>query len=323
MAFAPGTEQNHLYHLRLFLSFAVYYGLPALPATLHVLLLFIEFLTCSFVAHKAVSNALSSLRFHHERLGFSLAPFQHIQYRLALRSLPLTMRTPPVQAPPFPPSLLAPLMLQADRLGRWAQPFRALVLLAFYTFARLGSLVPPGTGVFDESRFPVVGDLRLGGDGATLRIKFSKTRQEAGAGYLVPLARASELPCPVRGAARLLAHADSLGLGRGDPLFAARQASGHRLVSLTQGGARHFLRSCLAGLGLQPDAFSFHSFRRGGCTLAFERGAAEPDLALHGDWRSSAIRSYYPAFAARVRVANTLAQASPSTSQQTLPPLTQ
>ena len=49
----------------------------------------------------------------------------------------------------------------------------------------------------------------------------------------------------------------------------------------------------------------------GGCSLAFERGAAEPDLALHGDWRSSAIRAYYPNFSARLRVAETLA-ASPS-----------
>ena len=93
--FAQGTCKNHLSHLRLFLYFAAYYGLPNPPATLHTLLLFVEFLAGSFTAPKAVTNALASLRFHHERLGFPLHPFEHISLRLALRSLPFTTLGPP------------------------------------------------------------------------------------------------------------------------------------------------------------------------------------------------------------------------------------
>ena len=44
----------------------------------------------------------------------------------------------------------------------------------------------------------------------------------------------------------------------------------------------------------------------GGCTFAFQQGAVESDLALHGDWRSSAVRAYYPADGARLRVASLL-----------------
>ena len=47
----------------------------------------------------------------------------------------------------------------------------------------------------------------------------------------------------------------------------------------------------------------------GGCTLAFQRGVAESDLAIHGVWRSAAIREYYPAEVARGRVAAALAVA--------------
>ena len=299
LAFAPGTRRNQFYHLRLFLSFAVFFAVPALPATLSTLLLFIEFLTLSFTSHKAVANALSSIKFHHERLGLDLQPFQHIQFRLALRSLPFTMRTQPAPAPPFPPRLLAPLLRQAGSLGIWAGPFRALVLMAFFTFARLSSLVPSRAVPFDGTRFPALEDLRVREGGATLRIKYSKTRQAAQGGFLVPLAPSAELPCPVAEAVALLTQARRFGWGPQAPLFSGRGAGGGRPLSLTQRQARAFLRICLGGLGLSQAAYSFHSFRRGGCTLAFERGAAEPDLALHGDWRSSAIRAYYPALAAR------------------------
>ena len=137
-AFAPGTRKNHFSHLKSFLAFAAYYALPSLPASTH-----------------------TSLKFHHARLGFTLHPFDSFQLKLALRSLPFTLRTPTAPAAPFPAQLLAPLCTAAAALGPWAAPFRALCLLAFFSFARLASLVPPSGGAFEGSRFPTLGDLEL------------------------------------------------------------------------------------------------------------------------------------------------------------------
>ena len=263
-AFADGTNRNHISNLRLFLSFAVFYSLPAWPAPLDTLLLFVEYLTLSYNAPKAVTNVIASIKLQHERAGLSLLQFQHIRLRLALRSLHRTMRAAPSPAPPFPAGLLQPLTQAAASLGEWATPFKALILLAFFTFARLGSLLPVKSSGFDTSRHPTVADLVLVGRGGELRLKFSKTRQAAHEGFLVPFFRTVSLPCLVGAAGELLHRARRMALGPSAPLFAAGGPKGTPPCSLTQTQARGFLRACLNVLGLPTNAFSFHSFRRGG-----------------------------------------------------------
>ena len=107
----------------------------------------------------------------------------------------------------------------------------------------------------------------------------------------------------------VLARGKRLALAPTSPLFAAFEPGRSGPISLSQSQARSFLRTCLTHLNLPPTAFSFHSFRRGGCSFAFQQGATESDLALHGDWRSDAVRGYYPAFDARSWVADLLATA--------------
>ena len=284
----------------------MFYGLQAFPTPLRTLLLLVEYLTLFYAAPKAIGNVVASLRFHHERLGFSFKTFEHLQLRLALRSLPFTLRATPSPALPFPPSLLGSLLAAGCSLGPWALPFRALCLFAFYSFARLASLVPASAFGFDVSRFPTLADLSVQGDRAALRIKFSKTRQAADGGFWAPFLPVSSGPCPVQMARVLKQRALRLGLGPFCPLFSAFRQTGGAPLPLTQARARLFLRQCLQQLRLPLQRYSFHSFRRGGCTFAFQQGAVESDLALHGDWRSSAVRAYYPADGARLRVASLL-----------------
>ena len=249
---------------------------------------------------------LSSIKLQHERLGFSLTPFSDLRFRLALRSLPLTMRTHVHHAPPLPFDLLVSLVGAASGLRSWAVPFRALLIFAFFSFARLSSLLPVTAGPFDASRYPTLCDLRLVEGGARLRLKFSKTRQEANGGFEAPFRPSFGPVCPVRTAKTLLELAAQRRSAPLSPLFAQSPSTLGGARFLVQAQARRFLGQLLGALGLPPTAFTFHSFRRGGCTLAFERGAQESDLALHGDWRSSAIRGYYPAALARERVASFL-----------------
>ena len=305
-AFAPGTRANHSSHLRIFLSFVVFFGLKAFPTPVETLLLFLEFLARHYQSPKAVKNVLVSLRFQHERLGFSFAEFQNLRCRLALRSLAFTMRSHVSQAAPFPRRLLGPLVGAADALGPWALVFKSLVTIAFVTFARLSSLVPPSGAGFDPSRWPTLADLQILDGWALLRIKYSKTRQAVDGGCLVPFRASGVFPCPVALATDL-----QLGSGRhaaplSAPLFACRSRGGAYSL-LTQSQARGLLRTCLVAIGLGASDFTFHSFCRGGCSHAFSLGAAESDLAIHGDWRSDAVRQYYPASLARGRVASALA----------------
>ena len=42
------------------------------------------------------------------------------------------------------------------------------------------------------------------------------------------------------------------------------------LVPFIASNARSFLRTCIAALGLNPNHYTFHSFRRSGASLAFK-----------------------------------------------------
>ena len=272
-AFAQGTVNNHEAHLKLYLSFAIHFDLLAFPASTATLRLFLEYLTLNYTSVKAVTNVFSSLRFHHERFGFSVDSFQHLQVRLAIRSLRFTMRTAPAPAQAFPFHLLAPLSQAAEVLGVWALPFRALIVFAFYSFARLSSLVPVHASNFDITRWPTIGDLHRDGQVASLRISYSKTRQAADGGFLVPMRAAACPPCPVALAQQLLARATQLRLPPSTPLFAAvGETCSIKPRVVTQTFARGCLKRCLGLLGLPHHAYSFHSFRRGGCSFAFEGG---------------------------------------------------
>ena len=265
-AFAQGTRANQQSHSRLFLAFAVFYGLEAFPASLDTLLLFLEFLAISYSSPKAVTNVLSSVKFQYAWFACDRSVFDHVRVRLAVRSLPFTMRAHVSPAPPFPLRLLRPLGLASQAFGRWALPFTALVVFAFCTFARLSSLVPPSAGAFDSYRWPTLADLTVGGEWATLRLKYSKTRQAADGGFLVPLRVSQALPCPVRLARRLLRRAKHLGLPLSAPLFTGGEGRGEHLGAfLVQPQAHELHKRGLVALGLAPTAFLFHSFRRGGC----------------------------------------------------------
>lgn len=52
------------------------------------------------------------------------------------------------------------------------------------------------------------------------------------------------------------------------------------------------LRDCIDNIGLNPDQFSTHSFRRGFTTLAFPSNISPESIELLGDWKFDAFRNY-------------------------------
>ena len=309
-AFRPGTRANHDSHALLYIAFCIYFQRPDFPATVDGLLTFAEFLLRSFQAAKSVTNCLSSLKTFHLCHAFPTTAFEHPQLGLWKRALPLTLRHCPAPAPPMSFLLLDKLCARAARGGPRGRSFAALLATAFYSLARLSSLVPTTAGPVDASRVPLLGDLTWRGNGVDLLIKWGKAAQDSKDGFWVPLkAVPRSSACPVallRDLVRLNA-----SLSRDAPLFSFPQGpAGEAAGFFTEGSARGFLRNLLAGEGMSPDGYTFHSLRRGGCSLAFEAGAALPDLQHLGGWRSRAIDAYYPHHLARARAARVLARES-------------
>ncbi|KAK3245639.1 hypothetical protein CYMTET_44808 [Cymbomonas tetramitiformis] len=80
-------------------------------------------------------------------------------------------------------------------------------------------------------------------------------------------------------------------LGRDRLLFYIEDAKG-RLKPLTHSVFVAGYRKLAARAGLDPAAFSGHSFRRGGGTAAFKLQIQDALIQAHGDWASDCYKLY-------------------------------
>ena len=307
-AYRPGTRQNHRSHALLYLAFTIYFSFRDIPAAVETLLCFVEFLLRTYTAVKSVTNALSSVRRLHLDLCADLTAFESTLLDRWKRALPLTVRSLPTCAPPLPIELLERLCSLARSSGRQGRSVAALLAVGFHTMARLSSLVPQSATGFDACRLPTLADLRRSDSGFLLNIKWSKTDQSGSGQNWVPvLPRLHSHACPVvalAGLRKALAGAPSV-----TPLFsyeAPLRGGGYRRSTLTMPLARSWLSTLLWALGEGDIGFTFHSLRRGACTLAFARGADVADIKLLGGWRSDAVNLYYSHADARARAALSL-----------------
>ena len=270
-----------------------------------MLTLFIEFLLRTFRAPRSVTNALAAIRNLHLQLDAPTQAFENYTVLAAVRALPLTLRHQPSPAPPATQHLLRLLARASQDFGLKGLIFFTLCTFAFHSLARLSSLVPPHPP-FDATRYPTFGDVAVFEGGLLLTIKFAKNVQDAADSFTVPLLPASDpLICPVQAFQALRSAAFSTAPGA--PLFLWPGSSGRVACCLTAPVARAFLHTLLHKAGLPEHSYTFHSFRRGGCTLAATRGAAIPDLQALGGWKSQAVHAYLPALPSQVRAASFLA----------------
>ena len=54
------------------------------------------------------------------------------------------------------------------------------------------------------------------------------------------------------------------------------------------------LKCLIHKIGFNSEEFSFHSFRRGGCSFCFRSDVPSELIQLHGDWRADAYKSILP-----------------------------
>ena len=309
-AFRPGTRDNQRSHALLYVAFTIYFAFRDIPAAPKTLLCYAEFLLRSYRAPKSVTNALSSVRRLHIDLCADQSAFTSPLVERWRRALPLTIRDATEAAPPMPLPLLDKLCALAHDAGEEGRVVGALLAICFFTMARLSSLVPVSSGAFDGTRLPVCSDARREREGYLINLKWSKTRQTQATPDWVPLApRNGFSACPVAAITGLLERVPKPPACA--PLFALRGRSNvSSFRSLTGPMARAWLKALLWSLG--QAGYTFHSLRRGACSLAFASGCELSDIKLHGGWRSEAVNLYFSHADARRRVANTLANPQPN-----------
>ena len=249
-------------------------------------------------------NHLNAVRLLHLYNGFSADALDSFAVSLTKRGLKRLLGTATRQKHPITPAILHQFRQHLSLELPSHAAVWALFCTAFFSFLRKSNLTVASFGSFKPSRHLARRDIKFTESGAILRIRWTKTLQHNEGILLIPL---SSIPgsalCPV---SALLHFFSLVPASLTAPLFCLPTASGLRPLTFSIFSTS--LKRLISAIGLDPQHFFPHSFRRGGATFAYQSGVPEHLIKLHGDWRSDAFRAYLTLpLATRSRVADIMA----------------
>ena len=291
-ALRPGTRRNLHHQYKAYLTFCCHYGLPDMPASPSVLILYMEFLTGRVASPATIHNYLSGVHSLHLQANADTAAFSDFRVKRFLKAVQVSVRHVPTQKAPVTHEILGRIAAVCPLFSS-GRVLKCLLFWAFYSFARLSSLLPASPTAFDISRHATRGDVALAHDCLRFTIKWSKTQQAAAQRFEIPmLLHQTGSFCPVQAFLNMVSVYPTLS--KQQPLFpnpTACPLPGPTFPSLDMPTARAWLARALSAAGFHSKSFSFHSLRRGGCSAAYGAGASTSDLMFHGGWKSAAVLS--------------------------------
>ena len=286
-AHRPKTIMSYNAHLVTFVQFCEYIGTQCDCVSPQVLLAFIEFLVLNGLSHGSVLNYLSSLKQSFKMYNKNVIAFEHEWVRLALKNVARTVTTPMKVKGVFIIQQIKDIIDKCDSIPDGIV-FRALFLTALFGFLRLSNLVPCSLTTFDILKHLAWGDAFFSTTHVTLIIKWSKTLQNPNQYATVQLpVLDNSLFCPAKALTRMYS---VLPAGKNSPMFVVPQAQSY--ITLTQSKVRKMLKNIVLSLGLSPQLYSFHTFRRSGASLAFSQSTPVQDIQQQGTWSSDAVWAY-------------------------------
>ena len=283
-AYAKSTNNNLRLQWKTYIAFALYFDLQIVPTTIETLCLYAQFLSRSFKAISSVQNYVSAVKKLHLMLDVSY-PQGDFELRLALKGLSRNNPHCPKQARPITPAILRGMSQLLDISKVVDSVFWALFLTSFFSLARKSKLVQDAHGY---ERLLKRQDVQQSDNGLVITFRWTKTIQCGQRLLQLPIPKIpGSLLCPVtayNNMTQLLPAPAHL------PAFILPEGSKFKPVSYNQ--LTKVLKHLIASLGLDPQGYSSHSFRRGGATFAFKSGARGELVKAQGDWLSDAYLKY-------------------------------
>ena len=283
---ADGTWANKISHLRAYITFTSYFGVPDFPVHLGVLLRFIALLARGPYASRSATNMIGSLRwFAHFLDPPSVKTFDAVLVSSTVKGLKAQLSRPVRQKLPFSATHLLKFydmldLSEAKQLACWCA-----MLLAFFGCFRLSNLVPHSKKKFDPLKQLKRDDVRFNKDMVLIFYKWSKTNQNADRVSWIPISTVADVRFNVKFYLQKIL--ETVKAPSDAPLFTYSKKDFHSKYSLIR-----LLDQCMFKAGLQMCDFSWHSFRRGSAVFAFELGLADTAVQLLGDWSSLAFKQY-------------------------------
>ena len=285
-AFTSATAKAYESAFRLFLAFTVFMAWDIHKVNVEFLLIYLEFLVFNAATPGQVANHLSALKAKFALHSLSTQIFDHQKVSYFVKSLklnaPLTVTLHKIIDIP----LLMNIVKQCDKF-HMGQVFKAVYLLAFFSFLRISNLVPHSKALFCPLKQLTAEDIFFREKSALILVKWSKTLQFNNKVKLLHIPFLNNLLCPVSAIKNLLAITPA---SKNSPLFKIKHQS--QWVPLTDNQIRQNLKAILKNLNLPTSYITFHSFRRSGATFAFNNHVPLQAIKNHGTWTSDTVWRY-------------------------------
>ena len=245
-----------------------------------------EFLCQNGLAPPNIANYLAAVRANFVMCGLSTTFMNDDRIHLFLRATkinrPLSLKIQSIVTEPMLYSVL-----QACSHFQHPQVFSALYSFLFFSFLRLSNILPHSNHTFDPSRQLCRGDIIFSTLGATVLLKWSKTNQERQQIQTIAIQKLGHsVICPIRALHSMIA---LLPGQPNDPLFMIQSAN--QTIPLTDSRACKHLKDISIMFHIYP-TLTFHMFRKGGTTWAFQHSVPIQHIILHGSWSSNAVWRY-------------------------------
>ena len=246
--------------------------------------LYAQFLSRSFKSIQSIKNYISGVKTMHYLLGYSTSQINDFLINLSLRGMERVKQHLTKQAKAITPEILISMHKHFNFSDPADTVFWCLFLFAFFLFARKSNLVPDSVHS-QFKRFLLRGDIESLGNVLIVHINWSKTIQFGQKILKLPIV---EIPgsvlCPIKAFNKMC---EMVPARPSDPLFSLPN---NKCVTYYQYQKR--LRYFIQKIGLNPEEFSTHSFRRGETSYAFRSKVPVELIKMHGDWKSDCYQQY-------------------------------
>ena len=284
--YAKGSRLNVMSHLKQLSIFCIAFNETFLPASRDALLGFTELMsrTCGY---EHIQHVLSSVKFLHDFTEHEYAG-DSFQFKVLLKGLKRKLSKSAKQALPITPEMLILMYQFVDinnpaELAHWSTFLFALRLLY-----RKSSIAPTSLSSFN----PITGLSRekaVLSNGVILVFQnHSKTNQFMASTRTTPIVSGC-IPAldPVFHYSKLVSENV---VPKTCPAFTYKVKESIKCV--THKSFTNYLKALLFKIGLNPNDWSGHSFRRGGASLLYRLGIDPLTIQACGDWSSDTFLRY-------------------------------
>ena len=300
------TQKSYATHRKRYLEFCLQFGYQPVPVSQVVLQRYVAHLARN-LKYSSIRQYLNIIRLLHVEQGLPNPLQENQPLTLVLRGVRRTLGDTTARKLPITPQILLKIRSFLDWSNASHVTFWGAALAAFFGMLRRSNLIP--SPPFNRNKHLRRCDVIAFPWGLGLSIRWSKTIQFRERELLVPLPR---LPGhPLDPVAAVLA---VFRLHPKAPPEAPAFLDVQGLGQYTPATFTKVLKRCLGQLGIDSQAFSGHSFRRGGATWALHNKLPAEAIKILGDWRSDAYLAYVEIpLLSRVNLVSRLATYLPST----------